>query len=355
MISCQNPNVKKLKICIAKDNFRFKIQLQMNTKTLLSSLSLTAAVALLATTASAQFYADFETDVSADWEIFTAYQGRADFNFDYSTAGIPLSPNAKAGDSTRALRLEVNWDHNTSGQYPSISVSPKNQSFSGDFVLQFDIWSNSVGPISKGAGSGATMINGAGIGTNATSLHDPFSPNDGLSFWTDNEGDISNNYRIYPAANQSEGQKYLAAPQDGSNLPSSHLNSYYSQFGGHEAPVAQVALFPGQTGTTAIGTQGMAWHTWQIAKSGDTVTWTIDGLLIATVTNYSSLGLTGDNILFGRFDPFWGASADPNGPAMNFTLIDNIMVIPEPSTYAAIFGGLALLGAIAYRSRKARA
>ena len=43
------------------------------------------------------------------------------------------------------------------------------------------------------------------------------------------------------------------------------------------APEDQVELFPQQAGTTPAGTQGLAWHLWEITKIGNTVTWTIDG------------------------------------------------------------------------------
>lgn len=310
----------------------------MNTKTLLSSLSLTAAAALFATTASAQFYADFETDTSNNWNVNISGQGRADFSFDYSTVGIPLSPNSKAGDSTRALKLEANWDK---GVFGGLSVSPIGQSFTGDFVLKFDHWSNFVTSLVN-----STMFSGGGIGTAGTTPQWAGGVHDSVFVGATGDGDTTLDYRIYAMANQNAD--LLVASAD-------NTDPYYSQFGGVAAPEEQLALFPNQTGTTPSGAIGMAWHQWTIEKTGDTVNWYIDDLLIGTVENYSALGVGGTNILFNRYDSNAGASNDPLAHALNFTLIDNIMVIPEPSTYAAIFGGLALLGAIAYRSRKTRA
>lgn len=316
----------------------------MNTKSLLSYL-ISAGVGLGATSAMGQFSADFETDTSANWNVNVEPdgQGRADFNFDYSTVGIPLSPNSKLGDSRRALKLEANWDL---GRFTGLSVSPTGQSFTGDFVLKFDYWHNFVGPFP--VGPGGTMFSGAGIGTQGTTAQWAGDNTDSLRFEASGDGDAGTaDYRVYAKANQNPA--FLAA-SSGNNS-----NAYYAQFGGVEAPTAQVNLYSGQTGTTADGTAGMQWLEWEIVKSGDTVEWYMNGLLMATVEDYSALGLTGENILFSRYDPYSSSSTSPNGEAMNFTLIDNISVIPEPGTYAAIFGGLALAGAFVYRRRKNRA
>ena len=96
-----------------------------------------------------------------------------------------------------------------------------------------------------------------------------------------------------------------------------------------------------QTGTTRPGAVGFAWRDVEITKIGNTVTWTIDDLLIATV-NTSSLTFGGNNILFQYFDTNGGISTDPSASALLFGLFDNITVtqIPEPSTFAlAILSG----------------
>ena len=80
-------------------------------------------------------------------------------------------------------------------------------------------------------------------------------------------------------------------------------HAYYSAFEG-TVPAAQLALFPGQTGTTtpattSPGVLGMAWHTWTIAKVGATVTWSLDGKPIATASR-ATLG--GSDVFLGFFD-----------------------------------------------------
>ena len=111
---------------------------------------------------------------------------------------------------------------------------------------------------------------------------------------------------------------------------------------GQPAPAAQLALFPGQTGTANAGTLAFAWHDVEIVKRGNSVTWSVDGTLLATV-NTTGLTLSGDNILFHHYDPNATASTDPNSAALLFTLIDNVQVIPEPTTASVVGLGLALL------------
>lgn len=314
----------------------------MKKKTLICLLG--AGCGLFVTSASGQFFADFETDTTANWNVNVSPggQGSADFYFDYSTVGVPPAPNSNG--TTRGLRLAANWDANVFG---GLSVSPIGQSFTGDFVLKFDYWSNFVGPFPN-EGSGSTMVSGFGIGTAGTTAQWAGGVHDSLQFGATGDGDSTADYRVYPNGPLAQADSgYYAA--GGLN----NTEAYYSVFGGVEAPAEQLALYPSQTGTTAIGTAGMAWHEMVITKSGDTVTWHMSGVLIATVENYSSLNVGGDNIFFNRYD-FNATSSTTNGD-MQFTLIDNISVIPEPSTYAVIFGGFALAGALVYRRRMNRA
>jgi len=107
------------------------------------------------------------------------------------------------------------------------------------------------------------------------------------------------------------------------------------------APATQLALFPQQSGSALVGSAGMEWHEVVIDKTGTTVTWTVDGLLIATI-DLTTVVLGGGNIFFGHSDTNTTSSTDPNDVNLLFTLIDNIRVlddavpVPEPSTLALI-------------------
>ena len=73
----------------------------------------------------------------------------------------------------------------------------------------------------------------------------------------------------------------------------------------------------------------MEWHQVEIIKSATSITWTLDGILIATV-DPATVTMNGDNIFFGHSDTNATSSTDPNDVNLLFTLIDNVQVIPEP-------------------------
>lgn len=311
-------------------------------------LSFGASLGLSVVSASGQvlFQENFDTDVSANWTVNASHANTsADFAFDYSTVGIPSAPNS-VGGTTLGVRMAANW---SAGAMSGISISPTGQSFTGDFVLQFDYWANFNGPMDIG-GSGSTQVTGFGIGTAGTTPQWAGGSHDSLHFGATGDGQSSFDYRVYPNGALADDASGIYAA--GSRRAT---NAYYAGIGGKAAPESQVTLYPGQSGVTPAGAAGMAWREMTVTKSGDTVTWHMDGLLIATVENYSSLGVGGSNILFSHYDINSSSSADPNDFLL-FGLIDNVTVtaIPEPSTYAAIFGGLALMGAFVYRRRRGR-
>ena len=80
------------------------------------------------------------------------------------------------------------------------------------------------------------------------------------------------------------------------------------------------------------------------SRPSTNVTWTVDGTLIATVPAGDDTVATGNNIFFGHSDTNAGSSTDVNDVNLLFTLIDNVVVVPEPSAVilclVAAFGGL---------------
>jgi hypothetical protein len=98
---------------------------------------------------------------------------------------------------------------------------------------------------------------------------------------------------------------------------------YYSGFGNQTPPLAQQALFPQQTASTAVGPQGFAWRDVVIDKSGNSITCSIDGTLIAAI-DLTTVSFGGGNILFNQCDINQTASSDPNAASLLFGLIDNV-------------------------------
>lgn len=303
-----------------------------------SAGSYVLALASLASVIGAQgqvlFQDNFDTTPASNWIINAATsQDRAVVGFDYSAVGIPSAPNS--GGTTVGAMLQANRPGGTAA-LSGVSISPVGQSFSGDYQLRYDLWASYPGPAPAG-GTGSTQLTGAGIMTSGNVATFAGS-GDGLWFAATADGGSSSDYRAYfNGINQVTASIYPAGGQNSS------LAYYTTSFpGGASAPAAQTASFAQQTGTTAAGTIGWAWHDVTITKSGTTVTWDIDGIRVANVDLTTTPAFGGNNILFEQSDINATQTTAANDPVL-FGLIDNVRVVsvPEPSTYALLsLGGL---------------
>jgi hypothetical protein len=271
---------------------------------------------------------NFEADPTANWTVNNATSDEAhDFFFDYSTVGIPLAPSA-AG--THGMKLQANQ---ANGIFSGMSVSPTGQSFQGDYMVLFDWWASFNGPFPDG-GSGSTQLSTFGIGTSGTVAQWPGGTQDSVWFGATGDGNSGVDWRAYSTAAPTgySATSGVFAAGTGTNPDSrNHTHPYYAGFGSNAAPAAQLLLFPQQTGATNVGSAGLEWHQVEIKKEGTTATWTVDGTLIATI-DLTTVTLSGSNIFFGHSDTNTTSSTDPNDGALLFTLIDNIQVVPEPSS-----------------------
>jgi hypothetical protein len=302
------------------------------------------------------FTESFDVDPTANWTVNILGVGLSDanFNFDYSSVGIPSAPHS--GGTTRGLRLRANQYGGATAAFPSgVSVSPTGASFAGDYRVQFDLWQNYNGRL-DGGGSGSTQITGAGLGTAGSSAQVAGQGTvDSIFFGTSGDGGSSVDYRAYSpstTAGYTAASGVFAAGTGTSPDARNNSHPYYAVWGGSLAPAAQVSLYPQQTNATAVGAQGFAWRDVVIEKSGGFVTYSIDGTLIAKVDLSAAGTLGGGNILFNHFDINASISADPNSPALLFGVVDNVVVtvVPEPAV-----GALALLGGLAlYFARRVR-
>lgn len=305
--------------------------------------------------ATAALYSEnFDVDPTANWTVNRSHDNAvapsdADFYFDYSTVGIPSAPGS--GGTTLGLRLRANRPGGTGNVFSGISVSPAGKSFSGSYTLEFDAWLNSIGPF-PGGGTGSTQVTSWGVMTDGTTAQWAGGTQRSVHFGATAEGGATYDYRAYSSAAISgyaaDSGVYAAGTASTSR---NDTNAYYAGIGGKTPPAAQTALYPSQTGTTSTGSAGMAWRHMVVTvdDTAKTVAWTMDGLLIATVSGTDTLTLGGGNILFGQYDINGTTTTAGNGDAMLFGLIDNVVVTPEPTSLLLLAGGM-----LALRARRRR-
>lgn len=313
----------------------------MKSSSLLSAATLGTLLALPAS--AANFATDFESDQSANWTLNPGpSDGAVDYFFDYSTVGIPAAPS---GAGTRGMKLQANQ---SSGIFGGVSTSLTNGDFGSEFTLTFDWWANFNGPFPAG-GSGSTQLSTFGVGTSGTVVQWPGGTQDSVWFGGTVDGNSASDWRAYSSAaatSYPDASPVYAAGAVTGNRNNTH--AYYSSFGAVSAPAAQLSLFPQQTGTTVVGSAGMEWHQVEIKKSATAVTWTVDGLLIATI-DPNTVTFGGNNFFFGHSDTNLTSSTDPQDVNLLFTLVDNVAVVPEPGS--AVLALLGVLGACLRRRR----
>lgn len=318
-------------------------------------LALGATVVALAAArlavAAPMYSQDFNVDDTANWTVLPSTGASttdfiADFFYDYSAIGVPAAPN---GTGTRGLKMTVN---NTTGVFGGVTVSPTGKSFSGPYSVLFDMWQNYAGPLGPG-GNGTTQFSQYGIGTaGAATQWIGSASKDSVTFGTTLDGGSASDYRAYSsAANTSypSGNAVYLSPGSTINNSGAYYMTAFPAVAG--APAAQLGAFPGQTGSTDAGEVSFAWRRVRIDVGGGFASWSIDGTPLAKV-DLSTVSLGGGNILFGHSDTNAAASSDPNDSLLNVTLIDNVVVTPEPGSLA--LAALAGLGAVACGRRRRR-
>lgn len=320
------------------------------TKLVRSFAALAVALGASAAVKAAPMYSqDFNVDDTANWTVLPSTGANvtdviADFYYDYSAIGVPAAPN---GSGTRGLKMSAN---NTGGVFGGVTVSPTGKSFTGNYSVLFDMWQNYVGPLGPG-GSGTTQFTQYGIGTAGTASQWIGSASkDSVSFGTTLDGGSASDFRAYSsAANTSypSGNAVYVAPAGAINNSAAYYTAAFPVVAG--APAAQLGLFAGQTGGTDAGETSFQWRRVRIDVAGGFADWSIDGTPLARV-DLSTVSLGGGNILFGHSDTNATSSTDPNDSLLNVTLIDNIVVTPEPGS--AGLATLAGLAALAVRRRR---
>ncbi|HEX7858967.1 MAG TPA: PEP-CTERM sorting domain-containing protein [Verrucomicrobiae bacterium] len=305
----------------------------MNKPATLPSYAFAAASLLSALAAQGQvlFQDNFDTTPATAWTVLGGTTGDvATIGFDYSTLGIPAAPNS--GGTRIGAILYANQPGNPTPTTPTtgVSIMPVGQSFAGDYQLRYDVYQGYPGPYPAG-GAGSTQITGAGL--NASGNVPVFAgAGDAVWFGATGDGGSGTDYRYYfNAAHQQNLSTYAAGSQNNSA-------TYYANNGFGSVQVGAE--------TTAPGSLGMEWHQVEITKIGNTITWSIDGIRIATA-DVSGQTFGGNNIVFVQSDINTGQTTEALESQL-FGLIDNVVVtvVPEPSTFALLgLGGAFLFAA----------
>ena len=273
--------------------------------------------ALLVAAANSQVSAallsdNFDVDTSANYTVIQDADALVQFAYDYSVQGIPAAPGSA---TTLGARFQANLVAPTSTD--AITIVPTGKTFVGDVQLRFHMWMNANGPF-PGGGTGSTEFMTAGILHNSTSNNKSGTSGSGAWFAVTGEGGTSRDYRAHLDATENTAVGTYAG--GGQNAPkySAHIPGIdVAAVNGGALTAAQGA---NQTGTTQPGAMAFAWRDVIISRIGNSVTWRIDGNLIATL---DVTGKGDGNIAIGYHDPFSSVSS-PTGQA--FGLIDNLMV-----------------------------
>ncbi len=269
------------------------------------------------------FRDNFETNSSTNWNLFSGSgNGVPDYTADWSFAYgtniytfngqpylIPPAPNSTNG-TTRGIKFTVN-DNDTNGWISGVNIYPKNQTFSGNFVLKCDLWINYPG---GAGGTGASVtgstehalfgINHFGIQANWAATNT--TSTDGIWFAVDGEGGTARDYRAYLGNNS--GSPELIGAADSGLASADNASGIYPM------------LFP-MTRFETNGALGKNWVEVEVIQTNNTVIWKLDRTVVAQRTNSSSF--TNGNIMIGLMDAF---SSVANPAKDSFALFDNVRV-----------------------------
>jgi hexosaminidase len=241
---------------------------------------------------------------------------KAIFGFDYSTISYPTNiPSAPhAAGTKKALYLTANKDG--IGAVAAVNLYPTNQSFSGNYMLQFDLWMN-YGKVSS-TEHVLFGINHSGLFTNQITIEG----SDGMFFAVDGDGGAS--------ATSASARDYSVLQAGGPSLAPVLLTTANTSFTGllgvnfdnadngfkTNFPIENVNGF-----ATVVGSCGMRWVNVQVMQKDSIITWMLNSNTVAQYTNITPY--TAGDIMIGYNDTF--ASI---GDSNNFALIDNIVVSP---------------------------
>ncbi len=241
--------------------------------------------ALTPTTRAQQVYSqNFNTDDSANWAVNYSYTAGAafnahsnnlvNFNFDYTTAGLPIAPHsAQFGSAATHHGLKISAVYTNvpaakgSALTAGLSVSPTNFSITANFVMHADMWINvncapytvtnyansSAGTFATSPhdGSASTVLYGCGYGTAGTTATTP-GVTDAIFVGSLTDNGSSAMMRMY-------GPTTTGGPGGGVNAQSSLQDFTFQSTGTIVAGFAGDPYVYNANGTTAAGKGTRNW------------------------------------------------------------------------------------------------
>lgn len=260
--------------------------------------------------ATAAFSDNFNTDSSANWILRYASTNSSDndytaqFAYDYANLGIPAAPHS-SGD-TLGLYLQVN-KNDSEASAAALNLYPKDQSFSGDFAVRFDMYL--IVPSSAVTEYALFGINHSGNRTNWFRNSGEGVPSgwlfDGLFYGVETDAAALGDYALY------------TAPAAATNNPLSLQSRAASTLTGvFKVPPFGYAGAPSNKSVT----ETPSWADVEISQIGGVVTLKINSTVILTYTNTTAF--TSGNLMLGACDAY-----DSVGTADGAVIYDNVRVV----------------------------
>jgi hypothetical protein len=239
----------------------------------------------------------------------TSPDGSVNFAFDYSSLGIPAAPG---GSGTIGAFIQVNNTDQTGDEGETYIIYPNGKDFSGNFALTADMFVWNDGGAS---GAGTTELGMAGLFLDNANPVAPYqwgTQGGPLAWIYSGEGGSTADLAIFKEGNASATGYLPLSPGDYNTVPAGSIPSF-------ETGVASAG------GPALDSSPNGAWVKVGIRSQGSMISWYLNGALVNTYDNSGGFYNAG-NIFLGTTDPFNSVNAAGG------TIIDNVVVVPEPAS-----------------------
>lgn len=242
-------------------------------------------------------FADTNSPAVADYNL--------QFGYDYSLLGIPAAPN---GADTTGVYMQVNKSDGIPTA-AALNIYPNSQSFSGDYLLRFDMY----------------LIVGNGVSTTEYALFGINHSGTKTNWFRNSSGGVSGGtfdglfYGIESDAAALGDYVLYSSPTTGNNNPTPQGS------GRNASTLTQVFKSPpffgaGGAPSNPETSPEASWVDVEVSQIAGVVTLTMNRVTILSNTNTTAY--TSGNIMFGYTDAY-----DSIGPAASGVIYDNIRVI----------------------------